>query len=154
MKKIIFPVLMLLITINIYGNCNFKNDNIQQQKILYAKDLNVKSFFKVFKEIYNEDSKLNFVTLTGDFPKNWVKPTDVEYLISMMRSKEKCCAYMNTFSSTISNDHGEVGGFAIIFLNSYISQTKINMGLNCNPKTDLASVKKIEKWYQNTANKN
>lgn len=75
---------------------------------------------------------MNFVkliTLTGDLPKNWVKPTDVEYLISIMKSKEKCCEYMNTFSSTISNDHGEVGGFAIIFLNSYISQTKIGIEL-------------------------
>ena len=55
---------------------------------------------------------------------------------------------MNFFSSTMSNDNGEVGGFAIIFLNSYISKTKINMGLNCNPKTDIESIRKIEKWYQ------
>jgi hypothetical protein len=42
----------------------------------------------------------------------------------------------------------------LFFLKSYISKTKINMGLNCNPKTDLASVKQIEKWYQTTAHKN
>lgn len=66
-----------------------------------------------------------------------------------MRSKEKCCGYMNMFSSTISNEEAEIGGFAIIFLNSYISKTKINLGLNSNPKTDIKSIKKIETWYKN-----
>lgn len=84
----------------------------------------------------------------GNFPEDWVKPNDVQYLISIMHSKEKCCGYMNIFSSTITNEDAEVGGFAIIFLNSYISKTKINLGLNCNPKVNLASIKKIETWYQ------
>ncbi|MFH6961765.1 hypothetical protein ACHRVK_05095 [Flavobacterium plurextorum] len=123
-------------------------------KTLSTTDLNPKSFITLFKEKYNKDSTLNFVSILGDFPENWVKSKDVPYLISIISSKEKCCGYMNIFSSTISNDNGEVGGFAIIFLNSYISDTKINMGLNCNPKTDEQSIRKIKKWYQNTANKN
>ncbi|QOG04087.1 hypothetical protein [Flavobacterium sp. MDT1-60] len=117
-------------------------------KPLSPKDLDPKSFITLFTEKYNKDSKLNFVTLSGEFPENWVKPNDIQYLISIMYSGQKCCGYMNTFSSTISSENGEVGGFAIIFLNSYISQTKINLGLNCNPKTDPASIKKIEAWYQ------
>jgi len=61
---------------------------------------------------------------------------------------------MNVFSSFISNENAEVGGFAIIFLNSYISNTKINLGLNCNPKTDEESIRKIENWYRNMKDKN
>jgi hypothetical protein len=86
--------------------------------------------------------------LGGEFPENWVKPNDIQYLISIMYSKEKCCGYMNIYSSTISDENAEVGGFAMIFLNSYISKTKINLGLNSNPKVDSASIKKIENWYQ------
>lgn len=148
MKKILFSVLMLLIAISAFGICNFKDNSIEQKKVLYAKDLTVKSFIKLFKEKYDKNSKLNSVTIAGDFPENWVKPTDVQYLISIMRSKEKCCGYMNIFSSFISSENVEVGGFAIVFLNSYISKTKINMGLNCNPKVDNESIKKIEKWYE------
>lgn len=135
---------------------SIKNLNPQNKffKTLSTADLNPKSFITLFKEKYNKDSTLNFVTIRGDFPENWVKPKDVPYLISIISSKEKCCGYMNIFSSTISNDNGEVGGFAIIFLNSYMSNTKIDMGLNCNPKTDKESIRKIKKWYQNTANKN
>ena len=124
------------------------SNTTKHYKPLSPKDLDPKTFITIFTEKYNKDSKLNFVTLSGGFPENWVKPKDVPYLISIMHSKEKCCGYMNIFSSTMSNDNGEIGGFAIIFLNSYISQTKINLGLNCNPKTNPASIRKIETWYQ------
>ncbi|MEN2413876.1 hypothetical protein [Flavobacterium mesophilum] len=86
----------------------------------------------------------------GEFPNKWVKPNDVEYLISIIDSKEKCCGYMNTFSSHISSENGEVGGFAIIFLDSYISKTKINLGANCNPKTNNESIIRIKNWYKNS----
>lgn len=88
--------------------------------------------------------------MAGEFPENWVKQKDIPYLISIMNSKEKCCGYMNLFSSTISNEDAEVGGFAIIFLNSYISKTKINLGLNNYPKTSKESIRKIENWYKKT----
>lgn len=149
MKKIIFLFLILLIAISTYGFYNFKNNEIEQGKFLYAKNLTVKSFFKLFTKKYKKDSKLNFITMCGEFPENWVKKDDIEYLISIMKSKKKCCGYVNVFSSTISNEEAEIGGFSIIFLNSYISKTKINLGLNCNPKTDIKSIKKIEKWYKN-----
>ena len=60
---------------------------------------------------------------------------------------------MNVYSSHIPTEQSEVGGFAIIFLNSYISKTKINLGLDCNPKTDEKSIKTIEDWYLNEYNK-
>lgn len=148
MKKTFFSFLILLTINSSFAFSNFKNIEINQGNFIQAKNLNVKSFFKLFTEKYKKDTKIKCITLSGEFPKNWVQPNDIGYLISIMRSKEKCCGYSNVFSSTILNDNAEVGGFAIIFLNSYISQTKINLGLNCNPKTDKESIKKIEKWYQ------
>lgn len=120
---------------------------------LSPKDLNPKSFIELFIKKYNK-TPFNFVSMMGDFPEDWVKPNDIQYLITIMRSKEKCCGFKNIYSSTISDENGEVGGFAIIFLNSYISNTKINLGSNCDPKTDEESVKRIERWYQATVNKN
>ncbi|WPO79131.1 hypothetical protein [Flavobacterium sp. KACC 22761] len=168
MRKIFFSSLIVFILLGssyLYYHFKINDNEISSSKAfelkfeetkgkyyqtLRPKDLNPKSFIKLFKEKYNKNSKLNFVTMLGDFPENWVKPNDVQYLISIMNSKEKCCGYMNTFSSFISSENGEVGGFAIIFLNSYISKKQINMGLNCNPKTDKESVRKIENWYRNT----
>lgn len=151
MKKIILSLLIVFIALTgsyLFYDFKINKPKKEYYKSLSPKDLNPKSFISLFKEKYNKDSKLNFITLTGDFPKNWVKPNDIEYLISIIYSKEKCCGYMNVFSSFISSENAEVGGFAIIFLNSYISKTKINLGLNSNPKVDAASIKKIETWYQ------
>ncbi|WP_394776228.1 hypothetical protein [Flavobacterium sp.] len=151
MKKIILSltvVSFLLIGGYLFNDFKINKAEKENLKFSYPKDLDPKSFINLFIKKYNRDSKLNFVTMSGDFPENWVKPNDIQYLIRIMRSKQKCCGYMNTFSSFISSENGEVGGYAIIFLNSYISKTKINMGLNCNPKTDKESVRKIESWYQ------
>jgi hypothetical protein len=167
MRKIIIPLIIIFILlaggyllyylrISHTDKDNFKNINSENlstnktkcYKILSPKDLDPKSFIKLFTEEYNKNSKLNFVTLSGEFPKNWVRPNDIKYLISIMHSQEKCCGYMHIFSSHMLSDNAEVGGFAIIFLNSYISNTKINLGLNCNPKTDQEAIKKIENWYK------
>ncbi len=165
MRKIILPILIIFILlVGGYLFYDFKINHAKKDKLKFTsiedlvqkkypktlapKDLDPKSFITLFTKKYNKNSKVNFVTLSGEFPKNWVKPNDIQYLISIIHSKQKCCGYMNIFSSFISNDNAEVGGFAIIFLNCYISRTKINLGLNCNPKVDLASIKKIETWYR------
>ncbi|WP_343588770.1 hypothetical protein [Flavobacterium sp.] len=155
MKKVILLLIIVLsLFVGGYLFYAFKINNLEKEyhKNLSPKDLNPESFITLFKEKYNKKSQLNFVTLLGEFPENWVKQKDIPYLISIMNSKEKCCGYMNFFSSTISNEDAEVGGFAIIFLNSYISKTKINLGLNSNPKTDKESINKIEDWYQKHQN--
>ncbi|UTN04280.1 hypothetical protein L0669_23515 [Flavobacterium bizetiae] len=156
MRKILLPLLVIIILLSgSYLFYNFKINKTKKEyyKKLSPKDLDPKSFIELFKERYNK-TPINSISMVGDFPENWVKSNDVEYLMSIMNSREKCCGYMNVFSSFISNENAEVGGFAIIFLNSYISNTKINLGLNCNPKTDEESVKKIENWYRNMKDKN
>lgn len=164
MKKIIISlILVFILSIGSYVFYYFKINNAEKDNLEFAsiedltqkkyyktlcpKDLDPKLFITLFTKRYNENSTWNFVTMAGDFPDDWVKPKDVQYLISIMHSKEKCCGYMNIFSSHLLSENGEVGGFAIIFLNSYISQTKINLGLNSNPKTNKEAIKKIEKWY-------
>ena len=156
MRKILIALLVVIILLSgSYLFYNFKINKTKKEyyKNLSPKDLDPKSFIELFKERYNK-TPINSISMVGDFPENWVKSNDVEYLMSIMNSREKCCGYMNVFSSFISNENAEVGGFAIIFLNSYISNTKINLGLNCNPKTDEESVKKIENWYRNMKDKN
>ncbi|MBB4801376.1 hypothetical protein HNP37_001437 [Flavobacterium nitrogenifigens] len=153
MKKLILRVIivfMLFTFIPIFYSFGIHKAEQENHKILYIKDLNPKSFITLCKERHNK-TPINSVSMAGEFPDNWVKQNDVQYLISIMHSKEKCCGYMNILSSHISKDDAEVGGFAIIFLNSYINKTKINLGLNSYPKTDKESIKKIENWYKKTA---
>ncbi|TDX12195.1 hypothetical protein [Flavobacterium sp. S87F.05.LMB.W.Kidney.N] len=156
MKKIILSlVLVLILVTGTYLFYDFKTKKAQKEyyKTLFIKDLDPESFITICKDRYNK-TPINSVTMTGEFPENWVKPDDVQYLISIIRSQEKCCGYMNIFSSYLSTEDAEIGGFAIIFLNSYISKKKINLGLNCYPKTDRESIKKIEIWYKSSVHAN
>lgn len=69
------------------------NDKVKDStKTLRPKDLNVNSFIKLFSEKYVENKKLNLITLSGEFPENWVKDEDVEYLISIIKSKKNAVA--------------------------------------------------------------
>lgn len=155
MKKIVFTFLVFLIaSLNGSALHNFKNYKIEQHKFLSPKDFTPKSFITLLTEKYNKDTKVNTITMAGEFPNKWVKPKDVEYLISIMRSKQRCCSYMNVFSSYFPDQKAEVGGFAIIFLKSYISNTKVNLGLTCSPNSDPKEIQKIENWYKNLNHKN
>ena len=155
--KITFIPLLFFFSWMPYKKCEItRNTNLSNKleniidtsKILRVEDLNAIKFIKLFVEKYRKSNDLNFITLAGDFPKNWVTEKDVEYLISQLNSKQKCCGYMNIFSSFISSDNGEVGGFVAFFLNSYIENKQINLGLNSNPKTKKEEVEKILKWYK------
>ena len=117
--------------------------------ILRIKNLRPKEFIEICEKNYKENSKLNFVTFSGDFEENWVTKNDLEYLISVINSKQKCCGYMNVFSSFICSENAEVGGFAVIFLKSFKEKSIINLGLNSNPKFDKTESEKILTWYEN-----
>ena len=136
-----------------YQEIRINNKAKDSVKTLRPKDLNAKSFIKLFTEKYVENKKLNIITLSGEFPENWVKDDDVEYLMSLIKSKKKCCSYINIYSSFITTEQAEVGGFAIIFMNSFIENKKINLGLTNSPKTDTKAVERIESWYKNRKKK-
>ena len=121
-------------------NTNNKND---------IKDLNAKSFIDLCLKNYKENNNFNLLVFSGDFPQNWVKKEDIVYLIHIIDSKQKCCGYMNVFSSHINLDYAEVGGFAILFIKSYKENKQLNFGLNSNPKVDEKEIEIILNWYKN-----
>ncbi len=129
-KAILLLIIVLSVLVGGYLFYAFKINNPEKEyhKDLSPKDLNPESFITLFKEKYNKKSQLNSVTLAGEFPENWVKQKDIPYLISIMNSKEKCCGYMNIFSSNISKEDAEVGGFALIFFRFLYFQNKNKFG--------------------------
>ena len=165
--------IVLIFTLTLFS-CNLKTENVTSENltfenvslkniaekivldtttILEIKILSPKKFIEICEKNYNENEKLNFVTFIGDFEENWVKKNDLEYLISKINSKKKCCGYMNIFSSFISSENAEIGGFALIFLKSFKEKSTINLGLNSNPKFEKTESQKIIIWYENYGKK-
>ncbi|CAM4033832.1 Lipoprotein [Flavobacterium branchiophilum] len=159
-RKIIYTILSF--GIFVLSSC-FEKSKIQannttkftlnSKSATIIKDLDAKKFIDLCLKNYKEDRKLNFVVFSGDFPQDFITKQDIEYLVANIDSKQKCCGYMHIFSSYISSDNAEVGGFAILFLKSYIEKKQLNLGLNSNPKIDKKEILIIKNWYKNEMQK-
>jgi len=106
------------------------------------------SFIDYFIIETNQSSNINIITMMDCFPDNWVKKSDLEALIPLIKSTKKCNCFQNPISSYIpSKVTANVGGYAILFINSYRKKEKIKLGLNACPQTDKISVEEIERWW-------
>lgn len=96
----------------------------------------------------DKDTFINVITLVDEFPVDWVKPSDLDSLISLIASTKKCNCIINPLSSYIpTNMNADIGGYALLFINSFRQKSKIDFGQYSCPKTDEQSVEAINKWW-------
>ena len=138
--------LLLFIITLIFIGCNKsepKNETEIHRKL--ASEYSPLSFIKELKK----RNQINASTIENDFSKNWVKVKDLDSLISIIDSKEKCNCYLNPLSSYIPKDSAEVGGFAIEFIKAFKENKKVDLGLFSCPKVDEKEAEKLKVWWKN-----
>jgi hypothetical protein len=112
------------------------------------------TFINAVTKSNKQDTLINVITMVDEFPKDWIKPSDIDTLMTLIRSTKKCNCFLNPLSSFIpTKDHADIGGYAIIFINAYRQKTKVDLGLYSCPKTDKKSVDEITKWWTETKHK-
>ncbi|QBZ97569.1 hypothetical protein [Flavobacterium sangjuense] len=109
-----------------------------------AKEYSPVSFIRELKK----KNELNVSTIESNFSKNWVKSKDLNSLISLVDSKEKCNCYLNPLSSYIPKDSAEVGGFAIEFLKAFKENRKLDLGLYYCPKVNEKEAEELKSWWK------
>ena len=126
-----------------------ENDDLKswEKNLKSAKDYSPLSFIKEAKKVVPERS-LNFVSAKNDFPKDWVKTEDLDSLVAVIDSKEKCNCYLNPLSSYIPNDSAEVGGFAIVFIKAFKENKQVDLGLYSCPKINKKEAEEIKGWWK------
>ena len=83
------------------------------------------------------------------FPDDWVKKENIEPLIKLLKSQEKCYCIVNPLSSySASSESATVGGFAIELINSYRLKKKLSFGLWSCPETDERKANEIIAWWE------
>ncbi|NVN95853.1 MAG: hypothetical protein HXX18_11275 [Bacteroidetes bacterium] len=108
------------------------------------------SFLNAVVRKNDKDTLINVITMVDDFPIDWVKKSDIDTLMTLIKSTKRCNCFLNPLSSYIpTNISADIGGYAIIFVNSFRQKTKIKMGLYSCPKTEKQSVEKLTKWWEN-----
>lgn len=106
-----------------------------------------------FIQELKKKNELNVSSIKDDFPKDWVKNKDIDSLISIIDSKEKCNCYLNPLSSTIPKDNGEVGGFAIEFIKAFKENRKLDLGLYYCPKVNKKEAEELKVWWKSQHDK-
>jgi len=100
--------------------------------------------------ITQQDSSLElyFLTLEDDFPHPWVTATDIDFLITLITSKEKCPCIKSPESSTIPTESADLGGYAIRLINSFRANQKLSFSLWSCPRTNEKDVQELTKWWK------
>jgi len=115
---------------------------------LTTKDLTPSSFLNIMQYKGNHDSAINVVTMYDDFPDQWVDSSDIDSLLTLIESKQKCYCFLNPLSSYIPfDDSADLGGYAIRIIKAYKENTRVSFGLYSCPKTNEKEVKELNKWW-------
>lgn len=115
-----------------------------------SKDYTPISFLKEALIKDGEDNGIvSFFVVTNNFPEDWVKESDVRNLMLLIESTKKCECYLNPLASSIPTGNAELGGYAILFINSFRFKEKIDLGLYCCPKINKKEVEELKTWWEN-----
>ncbi len=108
-------------------------------------DMSVHDFLKAVK--IDDSSDFNSITIKQEFKKDWINEKDLDSLITLIDSREKCKCILNPLSSTIPiGDSADVGGYVILILNSYRHKSTLQFKTWACPKTNKDDVIEITRW--------
>jgi hypothetical protein len=96
---------------------------------------------------YNPD---NWISMdSGKFPSNWVKLSDIDTLITLIYSTRKFNCFVTSPSNALPRRGGaEIGGYAILFINSFRQNKSVDLGIYSCPQADKKSADDIREWWQ------
>jgi len=105
-------------------------------------------FLDILSNGFDSLSKMNFLT-TGDFAKNWVSLEDLNYLMKLIHSTEKCLCVVKVWSSfePFAN-YSKIGGQAMNMVESYKNKVPYFPGLWTCAKNDSLRAAEIGKWWK------
>lgn len=138
--------LLLMPIAFIFFGC--KKTKQKKENVIQRKSVSEYSPIGFIEELKKENT-FNVLSIKDDLSKNWIRSTDLDSLISLVESKEKCSCYLNPLSSYIPKDSAEVGGFAIEFLKAFKENRKVNLGLYSCPKVDKREALELKLWLKN-----
>jgi hypothetical protein len=100
--------------------------------------------------VKGERENFNFITISNNFPKNWVTKKDVDSLMKLISSKDKCKCVVNPLSSYLpTHDSANLGGYAILLVKSFKEKKKVDIGLHSCPITSNKDVAELKEWWNN-----
>jgi hypothetical protein len=159
--KYIAPLLIILL----FNSCgqnnktsidNSRQDTVRLDTITHSpdsavwtttKNLTVSTFLKVVRLKKDNHRELNIIVMKDDFDSGWVKRSDIDTLIQLVKLKDKCSCFLEPVSSFIPTDSANIGGYAIRLIKSYRDNKKLSLGLYSCPKTNDKEAEELIHWW-------
>lgn len=105
------------------------------------------SFLAIMKKRKEDGNTLGAVTMTDDFPNNWIRKEDIAALLKLIDSQEKCSCFLNPLSSRIPTGNATVGGYAIAFVDAYKEKRNVSFDLCACPEANKQKANALRKWW-------
>ena len=131
------------------NDVNFRQSENFLKDYANPKSYNSLSLLELIRIKKLKNNETDFFTIINEFPTNWVKYEELEKLINLIDSKEKCKCLLNPLSSNIpTKEQGSIGGYTVLLIKSFKNKTKIDIGLYYCPKTSEKEIIEIKKWWK------
>ncbi len=92
------------------------------------------------------------LSMSDEFPIDWVKRDHIDTLITLLDSRDSCRCFKNTLSSVIPKGFAEKGAYAATFIKSYKDKQPVSFGMIACPKIDKKLNKELIDWWEKTKN--
>ena len=160
-KYLLFTCAFIIVSCgqNRLGHIQMTNSDTSDKKVteksrttdtsywLSPKTLKPFTFLEIMKKKRTTANDFDVIVMIDSFPDNWVRREDIDSLMTLVGSKEKCNCYLNPLSSYIPQDNAEVGGFAIELVSSFRQNKKVSFGLYSCPKTNEKEAEELIRWW-------
>ena len=107
-----------------------------------------KDLINLLKNPDNRRAKLNQIMFNNKAPVNWIKKSDLEFLMPLIHSSDTSKCFVSVLSSQacFSNCSATLGGHAIEMIACYRKKVQFPHSFYNCPQADAQKVKEIQEW--------
>jgi hypothetical protein len=150
MRIILFLLLQIPCLSIAFSQSSTQTDSGEYQPYLYhTEHFKVQSYLEMLRLDTSNHVSGNILIITDHFPTHFVKTKEIDSLLTLVKSKQKCRCVLNPLSSYIPlNKTAELGGYVIALINSYKINKPYSIGLYSCPQVDDKEADDLIHWWE------
>lgn len=149
MKKLfyIFVVKIFFLSSLYSQNASSNYDSLKNDAQVNIGDITVIEFIESLIENERNKNEISVLLVHGTVDSNWIKKSDVEFLMNLIDSKQDAKCIFNISASLVPKGKSTIGDHAIRLIEVYKSKNKFPDEFLICPKYDRKKRKEIKKWW-------
>lgn len=122
-------------------------DSLKNDTELNIGDITVIEFIEALIVNERKKNEISVLLVRGTADSNWIKKSDVEFLMSLIDSKQDAKCIFNINASLVPKGRSTIGDHAIRLIEVYKSKKEFPDEFLICPKYDRKKRKEIKKWW-------